>query len=85
MATFRPPVDLLVTWADRNTTGIFAALKPFPRGRNVFKLVDGSFTENQPMNPDLIDKIYHGGHLHTVSGQEQADLVAAGYGEFIEE
>lgn len=60
-----------------------AALRPFPRGRNVFKLVDGTFTENQPMDPAVIEKVYHGGHVHTVSGQEQADLVAAGYGDYI--
>lgn len=83
MATFTPPTDLFVSWADRNEKGIFAALKPFPRGRNVFKLVDGSFTENQPNDPAVIAKTYHGGHVHTLTDAEAADLTAAGYGDYI--
>ena len=58
-------------------------LKPGPRGRNVFKLTDGSFTESDPFDPSLIAITYHGGHVHTVEGQELADLIAGGYGEYI--
>ena len=83
MATFKPPTDLLVSFAVRGETGILASLKPFPRGRNVFKLVDGSFTESQPSDPARIEKIYHGGHVHVLSAQEEADLTAAGYGAYI--
>ena len=60
-----------------------AYLRPGKRGRNVFKLVDGSFQETEPSDHTLIAHTYHGGHVHTVEGQEQADLVAAGYGAFI--
>lgn len=61
-----------------------AALRPGLRGRNVFKMLDGSFTENQPAYPDNIAIIYHGGHIHTITATEEADLIAAGYGDYIE-
>lgn len=53
------------------------------RGRNVFKLVDGSFVEDQPWPDDIIEKTYHGGHIHDITAQEAADLTAAGYGDYI--
>ena len=83
MATFRPPTDDFVYWADNGEEGIFSYLKPWPRGRNVFKLVDGSFTEYQPMDQDSIAITYHGGHVHTITADEEADLRAAGYGDYI--
>lgn len=83
MATFITPTDPFVHWANQNERGIFAHLRPGNRGRNVFKMTDGSFQENEPSDHTLIAYTYHGGHVHTVSGQEQADLVTAGYGEFI--
>lgn len=83
MPSFTPPTDLFVSFASRYETGIMAALRPFPRGRNVYKLVDGSFTENQPSDPAKIDKIYHGGHIHPLTAEEEADLTAAGYGAYI--
>lgn len=84
MATFRPPTDLFVAWSDEETEGIFKYLKPFPRGRNVYKLLSGEFTEYQPGDMTTVDKIYHGGHIHTVEGQEEQDLRDAGYGDYIE-
>lgn len=83
MATFRPPTDLYVSWDD-GTEGIFKYLKPFPRGRNVYKLVSGEFTEYQPSEMDTVEKIYHGGHIHTLTAEEEADLIAAGYEDYIE-
>ncbi len=61
-----------------------ARLKGWPRGRNVYKLANGSFTEDQPHPDTLIDKTYHGGHIHQLTAQEEADLIAAGYGDYIE-
>ena len=84
MSIFRPPTDLFVSWSDETTEGIFRYLKPFPRGRNVYKMLDGSFSEYQPSDMTKVDKIYHGGHEHTVSGQEETDLIEAGYGDYIE-
>jgi hypothetical protein len=83
MATFRPPTDNLVVWADQYETGILAWLKPFPRGRNVFKMKDGSFREDQPYDNENIAHTYHGGHVHELTAQEEADLRDAGYGDYI--
>lgn len=84
MATFTPPTDEFVNWALPGERGIFAYLRPGRRGRNVFKLTDGSFTEWQPTNQDSIAITYHGGHIHHLTAQEEADLRAAGYGDYIE-
>lgn len=83
MATFKPPTDDFVYWADNGEEGIFSYLKPWPRGRNVFKLTDGSFTEYQPMDQDSIAITYHGGHIHELTAQEEQDLRDAGYGDYI--
>ena len=50
----------------------------------MYKLIDGGYTENQPATFDLIDKIYLGGHDNVIDAIEEADLIAAGYGDFIE-
>lgn len=84
MPIFRPPTDDFVTWSDETTEGIFKYLKPWPRGRNVFKMLDGSFTEWQPSDMTMVAKIYHGGHIHDIDANEEADLIAAGYGDYIE-
>jgi hypothetical protein len=47
-------------------------------------MTDGSFQENQPSDMDTVAKIYHGGHIHELTAQEEADLIAAGYGDYIE-
>lgn len=83
MATFKPPTDNFVYWAETADEGIFSYLKPWPRGRNVFKLTNGSFTENQPMDQDSIAITYHGGHIHELTAQEEQDLRDAGYGDYI--
>jgi hypothetical protein len=84
MTTFKPPTDNFVNWALPGERGIFASLRPGHRGRNVFKMNDGSFTENQPAYPDNIAITYHGGHVHTITATEEADLIAAGYEDYIE-
>lgn len=83
MATFKPPTDALVAWAEPGEMGVFRYMARGARGRNVFKLIDGSFVEDQPYPDDLIEKIYHGGHIHELTAQEEADLIAAGYGDYI--
>lgn len=84
MATFIPPTDNLVNWALPGERGIMAALRPGARGRNVFKMKDGSFTEFQPGDFEQIEITYHGGHIHPITAEEEADLRAAGYGDYIE-
>jgi len=84
MATFIPPTDELVRWANPYDSSIehrlFRYLHPGDRGRNVYKLTDLSFTENQPGDMSTVAITYHGGHVHTISATEAADLTAAGYG-----
>lgn len=63
---------------------MFARVRNSPRGRNVYKLTDGNYTENQPASFDDIEKIYLGGHDNVIDAIEEADLTAAGYGDFIE-
>jgi hypothetical protein len=84
MATFKPPTDNFVYWAESYETGIMSYLKPGRRGRNVFKMTDGSFTESQPFDSSLIAYIYHGGHIHPLTAAEETDLRTAGYGDYIE-
>lgn len=82
MPVFEPPTDDFVAWDDAGDDRL-SFVKPGPRGRNVFKMVDGSFTEYQPMDQDSIAITYHGGHVHTITDEEAADLTAAGYGDYI--
>jgi hypothetical protein len=84
MTTFKPPTDNYVNWALPGERGILAVLRPGARGRNVFKMTDGSFTEFQPAYYDQIAITYHGGHIHEITATEEADLRAAGYGDYIE-
>lgn len=84
MAVFRPPTDPFVQFDDGSGEGIFAYLTGWPRGRNVFKMTDGSFTESQPSDMTEVAHIYHGGHIHPLTDQEEADLRTAGYGDYIE-
>ena len=83
MSTFTPPTDNYVNWALPGERGILAVLRPGRRGRNVFKMNDGSFTEFQPSEQEDIAITYHGGHIHPITEQEEADLIAAGYGDYI--
>ncbi len=87
MPTFNPPTDELVRFADPFDTSIehrlFRYLHPMERGRNVYKLTDDSYTENQPGDMSTVAFTYHGGHVHTVSNAEAASLTAAGYGSYI--
>ena len=50
----------------------------------MYKMTDGSFQESDPADPTQIDKIYHGGHIHPLTAEEEADLIAAGYEDYIE-
>jgi len=87
MATFTPPTDNLVRWADPFDQSVehrlFRFLSPGARGRNVYKLTDDTFTENQPSDMSTVAKLYHGGHTHTVTAAEASALTAAGYGAYL--
>lgn len=83
MPTFIPPTDPRVYWSDRSDEGILSFLTPGPRGRNIYKLVNGAYTEYQPGDMDTVAVLYHGGHIHPVTDDEAAALTAAGYGAYI--
>lgn len=83
MAIFTPPTDDLVAWSLPGERGILSFLKPGRRGRNVFKMTDGSFREDDPYDYWNIAITYHGGHVHPLTSEEEADLRAAGYGDYI--
>lgn len=86
MATFTPPTDNLLRWGDKTNRGmdrLFSRLAAGPRGRNVFKLNDGTYTENQPGDMTTVAIEYLGGHVHTVSAAEATALTTAGYGSYL--
>ena len=83
MATFSTPTDNFVIWSNNWEPGILSYLRPGPRGRNVWKMTDGTFSENQPYNLDFVDKVYYGGHIYELTSQEEADLIQAGYQDYI--
>lgn len=51
-----------------------------PKPVNVFKLLDGTYTEQQPTSWDTVAVTYYGGHVYTVTAAEAIALTTAGYG-----
>jgi len=93
MSIFRPPTDDFVPLAlppkqedseeVRFAYSLFRHYGNDPRGRNVFKLTNGTFTENEPNDNTLIARTYFGGSDNIVTEEEVAELTAAGYGAYI--
>jgi hypothetical protein len=84
---FRPPVNDSFAWNDRlrPVSGDFLLRKLVPgtRAKNVYKLTDGSYTTNQPAEVEDYLLVHLGAHNNFVSAAEKADLVAAGYGDYV--
>jgi hypothetical protein len=84
---FRPPTRFdgptTLVGGDRIANRLARFYRPRERGRNVYQLVDESFTEVDQANYDVVLKVYHGGHVHTLSEEEYADLLAAGYAAYL--
>jgi len=84
---FRPPVNDSFAWNDRlrPVAGDFLLRKLVPgtRAKNVYKLTDGSYTTNQPAEVEDYLLVHLGAHNNFVSAAEKADLVAAGYGDYV--
>ena len=84
---FRPPVGDTFPWVYQDTPvpgyRLLARLTPGQRARNIYKLTDGSFTNNQPAEVSDYVAVYLGAHNNFVSASEKADLIAAGYGEYV--
>lgn len=93
MSTFRPPTDDFVVLGvppkefdsqeARMAYSLFRHFDAEPRGRNVFLLTNGTFTENEPNDNATITRVYFGGSDNEVSADEVASLTAAGYGAYI--
>jgi hypothetical protein len=93
MSIFRPPTDDFMVLGIppkefdsqevRLAYSLFKHFDPEARGRNVFKLTNGTFTENEPNDISTIAKVYWGGSDNEVTAAEVAELTAAGYGEYI--
>ena len=95
MAVFRPPTDDLHYFSDfSNDTPwneekrlAFNFLRHYsgnPKGRNVYKLSDGTYVESKPANISMIVRTYQGGHDHEIDAEEVTSLTGAGYGDYIE-
>lgn len=91
MPTFTPPTDNFLNLSDFEMTmfssdddrishRLLTHYSGLPRGRNVYKLDDGTYTENEPNDLQTVTITYLGGHVHEVSDTEAAALTAAGYG-----
>ena len=97
MATFRPPTDDFVRptmyenqargfvlSAEQRLANRLASHRPSAaRGRNVYLLTNGTYTERQPGDMTTVAKTYHGGHDNVVTADEVTSLTAAGYGAYI--
>ena len=97
MATFTPPTDNFVIPAiigdvtnnvylskeERIANRLGTHIHPSGRGRNVYLLTSGVFTERQPSDYTTISKVYYGGHATTITEAEAVALTTAGYGAYI--
>lgn len=94
MAVFTPPTDNFFSLAEFDVSQPWSANKRFafnllkhyrsePRGRNVYKLSDGTYVENEPEDYSTVVFTYYGGHDWPVDAAEVVALTAAGYGDYI--
>jgi hypothetical protein len=85
MATFQPPRRTTVPAVGPDTPSwqrkpaIWNVSGLIPRHANVWKLLDGTYTETQPYDLTTVAVTYYGGHVYSVSSSEAAALTAAGY------
>lgn len=87
MSTFFTPTDDFVRLGGPEARGpavrLWRFFKPSARGRNVYLLTDGTYSEVNQSDEGQIRKIYLGGHSNPVDANEVAALTAAGYGAYI--
>lgn len=84
---FRPPVQndvpTQLVKGDRIANRLARFYAPGQRGKNVYKLVDSTYTEIDQNDYSIVSKVYHGGHVHALTEDEYEDLLAAGYSEYM--
>jgi len=97
MPTFNPPSDdfvvpviigeymdeLYLSKESRMANRLGAFIRASGRGRNVFLLSTGGYTDRQPSDYSIVSKVYYGGHENSITADEAASLTAAGYGAYI--
>jgi hypothetical protein len=97
MATFTPPTDnfvvpvivgdvsnnVFLSKEEKMANLLGSHIQASGRGRNVFLLTSGTFTERQPSDYTTISKVYYGGHANNITDSEATALTAAGYGAYI--
>ena len=94
MPTFNPPTDAYLNLTDfdvdtpptpnmRLSFRLLLHAASLPRGRNVYKTATNTYTENQPADITTVLITYQGGHTHTVSVAEAAELTVGGYGAYL--
>jgi len=67
----------------RMAYNLYRHYAPTARGRNVYKLINGTYTENEPSDMTTVAITYYGGHTTEVTSTEAASLTSAGYGDYI--
>lgn len=84
---FRTPATTEIAAANYRDQSVpsrlFKHAQPTYAGVNVYKLVDGSYTQVEQRDYDLIEKVYWGGTLNVVTQEEKDDLIANGYGSYV--
>jgi hypothetical protein len=97
MAIFTPPTDnfvvpvivgdymggLRLSKDQRLANRLGGRIEASARGRNIFLLTSGVYTDDQPSSLDMVSKVYYGGHDNEITADEVTALTAAGYGEYI--
>lgn len=86
---FEPPIQDSFPWAKYQETSIdhqlFGYVRQGGRARNLYYLVNGTFTDVDPLDSTVVNKVYLGGHVYEISEDEVAILTAAGFGANIVE
>jgi hypothetical protein len=84
---FRVPITEGYPFAERLSETppdkLFAHAPQGARAKNLYRLADGSYTTTDPRRPELITRIYYGGHDIFLTDPEITELTAAGYGSSI--
>jgi hypothetical protein len=94
MPTFQPPTDNFHALSDfdvnlpnspsvRRAYNLLRHYQALPKGRNIFLLSSGTYTENEPSDMSTVITTYYGGHVYEITDSEAASLTAAGYGSYI--
>jgi hypothetical protein len=84
---FRVPAKQKVGYAQRlgetDADRLFSFTPKGLRADNLYKLTNGTYTTTDPRRPELVVKVYYGGHDIFLDDTEVGELTAAGYGAYI--